>query len=257
MRNPVLPPLMLLLLAVALYMLPDGTLYGWRLSVRGTIARLYRPPDPRHDAVQETFSGYNDLVGILHEKEAQIADMRRRLAEVGVTMEEVEGVKIVAARVVRLGADNTLDTFTIDVGTRDGVEAGNAVVVGRAVAGVVVRAEAEAALVLSLASRGCYLSARLGEPGGSPERARLLCAVRGLGGGEVATVIFSSSTAAKEGWLAMTSGLEKSVPEGLLLGTVSSRPAAGDESGTLEARLRPAADLESLDFVTVLAGTKR
>lgn len=256
MRNPVLPPIMLLLLAAALYMLPDGTMYAWRLYLRGAVARLYRPPDPRHDAAKGIFSDYDDLISILHEKEAQIADMRRRLSEVGVTMEKVDNTKIVAARVVRLGADNSLDTFTIDAGTKDGVETGHAVVVGRAVAGIVVKAEAEASLVLSLGSRGCYISARLGEPGGSPERARLLCAVRGLGGGDVATVIFSPATAAKEGWIAMTSGLEKSIPEGLLIGTVSSRPVEGDESGTLETRLRPAADLNSLDFVTVLAGNK-
>lgn len=257
MRNPVLPPIMLLLLAVAMYMLPDGALYGWRLYVRGAVARLYRPPEPRRDAEGEVFSEHADLVEILHGKEAQIADLRRRLRELGVTMEGVEGVRIVAGRVVRLGADNTLDTFTVDVGTRDGVEAGDAVVVGKAVAGVVVRVEAEAALVLSLGSRGCYLSARLGEPGGSAEHARLLCGVKGMGGGEVAAVIFSSSTAAKEGWIAMTSGLEKGVPEGLMLGTVGGRAVQGDESGTLEVRLRPAVDLGSIDFVTVLSGTGR
>ena len=247
---------MLLLLAAALYMLPDGSLYGWRLSLRGAFARLHRPADPRHDAVGEVFSDCGDLIQVLHQKEAEIADMRRRLGELGVTMDRVEGMRIVAARVIRLGPDNTLDTFTIDVGTKNGVEAGQAVVVGQAVAGIVVKSEAEASLVLSLSSPGCYISARLGEPGGSSDRARLLCAVRGLGGGGVATVVFSTATAAKEGWVALTSGLEKSVPEGLVLGTLAGRLVEGEENGTLEGELRPAADLHSLDFVSVLCRTE-
>lgn len=248
---------MLLLLAAALYMLPDGSLYAWRLYVRGSVARLFRPPDPRHDASEAIFSDSRDLMEILHQREAEIADLRRRLAELGVTKESVENIDMVAAKVIRLGPDSTLDTFTIDVGSKDGVQIGHAVVVGAAVAGVVVRSEAEASLVLSLSSPGCYISARLGEPGGSVERARLLCAVRGLGAGGVATVVFSSATPVKEGWLAMTSGLEGTVPAGLLLGTVTGRLVEGEENGTLEARLQPAADLDSLDYVSVLVTRRR
>ncbi|MCC8108363.1 MAG: rod shape-determining protein MreC [Planctomycetes bacterium] len=253
MRTPVLPPLILLVLAAALYLLPDGSLYAWRLYLRGAVARLYRPPDPRADASRDTFSDSRDLLILLHQREAQIADLRRRLAELDAARERVPDQAIVAARVVRLGPDNTLDTFTIDVGTRDGVLPGQAVVVGEAVAGIVARAEAEAALVLSLASTGCYLSARIGEPGGSVDRPRLLGAVRGIGAGDVAAVIFSSATAAKEGWIAMTSGLEGTVPEGLIIGTLAGSLVEGEESGTLEARLRPVVDLTSLDFVSVIA----
>lgn len=252
MKTPVLPAVMLLLLAAALYLLPDGALHAWRLSARGAIARLWRPPDPRNDASGDIFTNHRDLLEILHQQHAQLADMRRRLAEIGVAAESVPGMKIVAGRVVRLGQGNTLDTFTIDVGTDAGVGPGQACVVGQAVAGIVVRAERDAALVLSLASAGCYVSARLGEPGGSTDRARLLCGVRGAGGGVVSAVVFSTDTAAKEGWIAMTSGLEPSIPEGLLLGTISGGMIEGEENGTLEAELRPATDLNSLDFVTVL-----
>lgn len=253
MRIPLLPPLLLLVLAAALYMLPDGALYGWRLAVRGAIARLHRPPDPRPDAFGIVFSDEADLLLTLQQKEAEIADLKRRLRELGVTREHVEKMRIVAARVVRLGSDNSLDTFTIDAGTRDGVAAGQAVVVGQTIAGVVVRAEADASLVLSLASPGCYISARFGEPGGAADRPRILGAVRGTAGGGVAAVVFSSSTPAKEGWIAMSSGLEPSIPAGLVIGVLDGRFSEGEESGTLETELRPAADLDSLDFVAVLA----
>lgn len=244
---------MLLLLAAALYMLPDGALYAWRLSLQGSIARLYRPADPRPDMSRDLYTEHRDLVMILHQQHAQLADMRRRLTEIGITTEHVDKVKIVAGRVIRLGPDNTLDTFTIDVGSVDGVAPGQACVVGQALVGVVVRTEANASLVVSLSSPGCYISARLGETQGPNDRPRLLCAVRGLGGGSVSTVVFSTATVAREGWIAMTSGLEASIPEGLILGTVAGRMAEGEENGTLEAELRPAADLSSLDFVTVLA----
>lgn len=253
MRNPVLPAVMLLLLAAALYFLPDGALYAWRLSVRGAVARLWRPPDPRHDAGGDIFTDHRDLLEILHQQHAQLADMRRRLTEIGVTREHVEKMKIIAGRVIRLGPDNTLDTFTIDVGTDAGVRPGQACVVGQSVVGIVVKAETNASLVLSLSSPGCYVSARLGEPGGSTDRPRMLCGVRGAGGGIVSAVVFSTDTAAKSGWVAMTSGLEPSIPEGLLLGTIAGQMIEGDENGTLEAELRPATDLTSLDFVTVLA----
>lgn len=252
MRNPILPALILIGLAAALYLLPDGAFYSWQLSVRGAFARLQRPPDPREDATEATFSDCRDAIELISQKDAQIADLNRRLRDLQVTREEVASVEIIPAKVIRLGPDNNLDAFTIDVGSRQGVAAGHAVVVGRSLVGVVVKSEAEASLVLSLSSPGCYISARLGEPEGSVGRPRLLCAVRGGGAGEVLAVVFSGGSGAKEGWLAMTSGLEKQIPEGLFLGTVSGPFNSGTEDGTMEAELRPEAELSTLDFVTVV-----
>lgn len=253
MRNPLLPPIMLLLLAAALYLLPDGSFYAWRLYLGGTFARLSRPPEPRPDASEATFFEPRDLLDILAQKDAEIADLNRRLREIGIARDKVARAKIIPSRVVRLGPDNNLDTFTIDTGSVDGVVAGQAVVVGQSLVGVVVKSEANAALVLSLSSTGCYISARLGEPEGSTARPRQLCAVRGAGGGRVRIIAFSSDVAAQEGWLAMTSGLEKAVPEGILVGTVAGRFEEGSENGTMEADLRPSVDLSSLDFVTVVS----
>ncbi len=256
MRNPLLPPLMLLLLAAALYLVPDGAFYGWRLWLRGAFARLETPPDPRADASAATASLPRDLLDIIAQKDAEIADLNRRLRELGVTRDKLAKATVIPARVIRLGPDNNLDSFTIDAGSADGVQAGQAVVVGQALVGVVVRSEVNASLVLSLSSPGCYLSARLGEPEGSPDRPRLLSAVQGEGGGRVKSIIFSSESAAKEGWVAMTSGLEKDIPEGLILGRLACRFVEGAEGGTMEAALRPGVDLTSLDFVAVVARGK-
>lgn len=244
---------MLLLLAAALYLLPDGAFHAWQLSLRGAFARLQKTPDPQPVPPGDAESFQRDLLDILAQKSAEVADLNRRLRELGVSGEAIDKVAVIPARVVRLGPDNNLDAFTIDAGSNDGVQPGQAVAVGRALVGVVVKCEARASLVLSLASQGCYISARLGEPEGTPGRPRTLAAVQGAGGGRVRVVLFSSDAAVKEGWLAMTSGLEKEIPEGMLLGQVAGRLVEGVESGTMEADLRPAVPLDSLDFVAVIA----
>lgn len=253
MRNPVLPSLMLLFLAAALYLLPDGVFQPWRLRLQGLFVRLEKPAGDQPDASLSVYSTERDLLDILTQKEAEIAQLNRRLRELGVTREAVESVRIIPARVMLLGPDNSLDTYTIDAGTDDGVAPGQAVVVGQSLVGVVVRSEARASLVLSLSSPGCYISARLGRPDEAESRPRLLCAVRGGGAGGVLAIVFSSVSEAQPGWVAMTSGLEKDIPAGLLLGDLAGRFEDGEESGTMEAVLRPRVDLQSVDFVTVLA----
>lgn len=253
MRNPILPPLMLLALAAALYLLPDGAFQTWRLYLNGSLARLWRPADPRRDASFATTSTERDLLDILALKDAEIAGLHKRLADLAITRQTVDKVKIVPARIVRLGPGGNLDAFTLDAGSKDGVAPGHAVVVGQALVGVVAKAERDASLALSLSSPGCYISARFGEPGAAGGRPRVLGAIQGAGAGMVNAIVFSSSTPAQDGWLAMTSGLEKSVPEGLMLGTLSGDFREGAESGTMEARLTPALDPATLDFVAVVA----
>lgn len=253
MRNPVFFPIMFLLLAIALYIMPDGSFYTWQLYLRGVFARLHRAPDPNPDATDGDFFRHRDLLDLILQKDAEIADLHRRLRDLAVTTESVDKVRITPARIVRLGPDNNLDIFTIDAGTEQMVAPGQAVVVGAALVGVVVKSEPNASLVLSLSSRGCYISARLGEPSGSLDRPRALAGVRGARAGTVRIITFSSDTGAREGWVAMTSGLEKQIPAGLVLGAVASSFVDGEESGTMEAELRPMTDLSSLDYVAVIA----
>lgn len=253
MKVPILPALILLALAIALYILPDGAYQSWRLFLHGTIARLYKP-DEGWEGPEETGGDLDSrLVERLMQKDAEIAALSRRLRDLGETRERVEGVKITQARIVELGPGAALDSFTIDCGAADGVNAGDAVTVGQAVAGVVAKAGENASLVLSLSSPGCYISVRLGPAEYAADTVRELCAVQGTGRGGVKAVLFSSGSPASLGWVALTSGLEKGVPEGLLVGTVSGDFIEGEEAGTLEASLRPFAELAGLDYVTVLS----
>ena len=253
MRNPLLSPLLLLFIAAALYLLPDGAFYSWRLWLRGVFIRLERPSDPREDVSEAASFLPRDLLDILAQRDVEIAELNRRLRELGVTREKAVNALVIPARVVRLGPNNNLDTFTIDAGSLAGVEVGQAVAVGQSIVGVIVRSEAEASMVLSLSSPGCYISARLGDPEISQDRPRILAAIQGVGGGRIKAIVFSSEEVAKDGWVAMTSGLEKDIPEGLLIGTLVERFAEGVESGTREAYLQPGTDLSSLDYVAVVA----
>ena len=212
-----------------------------------------KPPETVIETPNDYTTHERDLINLLVQKDARIAELNRRLRDIGVTSEHVDKMRIVPVRVVQLGPNRDLDTYIIDAGSSLGVDVGQAVVVGQNLVGVVVKVEEHAAMILSLASRGCYLSARLGEPGEAIERPMLLCAVRGAGNGGVRVVIFSGDTAAKEGWTAITSGLEGMIPAGLIIGTMQGVLGEGEESGTFEAVLRVGSDLASLDYVTVLA----
>lgn len=247
---------MLLLLAVALYLLPDGSFTAWRLALQGALVRLYRPAQPDDSLVSDPLAGERDLLEVLQQKNAEVADLRRQLRDLKITAETVPSARIIPARLVQLGPANALDSFTLNVGDESGVEPGQAVVVGQALVGVVVRAEENASMVLALSSPGCYISTRLGDPDDDSGRPRPISAVRGVGAGGIRAIVFSSSTAAAEGWIGMTSGLEASIPEGFIIGTVTSRFEEGMESGTLEAELRPAIDPATLDYVVVVAREK-
>jgi cell shape-determining protein MreC len=87
--------------------------------------------------------------------------------------------------------------------------------------------------------------------------ARELGVVQGAGFGDVKAVVFSSGSNATTGWIATASGLEGQIPEGILIGTVAGDFHEGVENGTVEAQLTPFANLNGLDYVTVIGKQRR
>ncbi len=251
MKVPILPALLLLAVAVALYLLPDGVFHSWRLFLHGGIARLYKAEEGSDSSERLDYPLDRELLDRLLQKDAELASLHQQLRDLGVTRQAITGMKITQARIIGLGPNNQPDAFVIDVGSEDGILTGDAVVVGQAVAGVVARTGERASLVLSLSSPGCYISVRLG-PAEATNLPREMCAVQGAGHGGVKVVLFSTGSAASPGWQALTSGLEKGIPEGLLVGAVAGNFVEGVEAGTLEAELKPHADLSALDYVAVL-----
>ncbi|MDR1612543.1 MAG: rod shape-determining protein MreC [Planctomycetota bacterium] len=252
MKTPLVPSLMLLALAAALCLLPDGAFRTWRLRLHGSLARLSRPDDGIAGPEAVARPVEEELIERLRQKDEEIAVLNRRLRELGQTREAFPALSIVPARIIALGPNSTLDSFTIDAGTSQGVKPGDAVVVGQALAGVVAQSEPGASLALSLSSPGCYLSARIGPRESSGIAARELGAAQGSGLGEIRAVVFSSGSDATTGWLATTSGLEDGIPEGILIGTVAGEFYEGRENGAVEAQLTPFVNLNGLDYVTVI-----
>lgn len=254
MRTLVLPPMMLLALALALYLLPDGALSTWRLALHGALARLSSDVDDTgaSDAL-ERIDIDRELTMRLAQKDAELADARRQLRDFGLTRETVPGIEIIPARVVGLGAYGQPGTFTVDIGLASGTRPGDAVVVGQVLVGVVAQVGASSSLVLSLSSPGCYISARVSPTDAAAGPAdRELCAVSGDGKGGTRVIAFGPGTSASEGWLILTSGLEAGVPEGLMIGEVGGGFSDGSESGTVEAPVKTAVDPAALDYVAVL-----
>ncbi|MDR0363353.1 MAG: hypothetical protein LBJ46_11835, partial [Planctomycetota bacterium] len=149
MKTPLVPSLMLLALAAALYFLPDGAFKTWRLWLHGSIARLSLV-DSRESAVADPVAFDAELLERLRQKDEELAILNRRLRDLGETREAFPALRIIPARIIALGPNSGFDSFTINAGTLHGVQAGDAVVVGQSLAGVVAQSEANAALVLSL-----------------------------------------------------------------------------------------------------------
>lgn len=253
MKAPILPLLFLLALALALYLLPDGSSSTWRLTLHGMLSRLNKPADGWEIPENTTVDINTELLERLQQKDAELAALAQRLRDFEIARSSIPQVRITPSRIIRLGPNATIDTFTIDSGSEDGIAAGDAVTVGQAIVGVVAKVEEHASLVLALSSPGCYLSVRLGPPESGRETLRELCAVQGTGQGGIKAVLFSTGSPASPSWLALTSGLEDGIPEGLLVGSVAGNFIEGEESGTLEAELKSAANLTALDYVTVLS----
>lgn len=253
MRTPVLPALLLLFLASCMYALPTGALHRARLWVAQPLARLWTDPAAEAAAPAPATDRERELYDLLIQNNAIIADLRQQLRTLGAAEQAVPGMRILQARVIRLSPEGTLDTFMIDAGTADGAAQGQAVVVGNALAGIIAHAEEHASLVQSVVSTGSYLPARFGAPPETVLVDRILGAVRGLGAGRAGAVIFSPSTPVGSGWVAQTTNLDPRVPEGLIIGTVRTAFEEGSENGTVEARLEPAADLQYLDWVAIVA----
>lgn len=255
MKTPALPSLLLLALAAALYFLPDGFGKNIRLAVRGSVIRIFRESNRLPPGDDDRIP---DLLDRMAQKDAEIAKMRRELRDIGESRDKIPGMVLTPAEVIRLGPGSERDMITLDVGGDDNVTIGNAVVVGQALAGVVVEVDPRASLALLLSSTGCYIPARASSPSDPTGELRQdLCAVRGNGDGGVNVLVFSPDTGIQPGWIVFTSGLGGGLPEGLIIGEVLGAPTDGREPGVMEAPLKPRAPISSLDRVVVAGKSGR
>jgi cell shape-determining protein MreC len=253
--------LAILAFTVALLVLPEGLFTDFRLALAGWLARSSADgggADPRPLLPPEDDDGrWRRLAGELQLRDAEIARLRRQLADHGAAREEYPTLAFVAARIVAPGADAC--RLVIDRGADDGVAAGDGVLQGAALVATVTRAGARAAEIALLSSPASVVPARLGAPPPDTEERvvhwRDRCVAQGYGGGLVRAQFFAPDTEAWTGWTLVTSGLDGRLPPDLLIGELTSAPQETGETGVREAGVAWSARAAALEEVLVIRRT--
>jgi len=183
----------------------------------------------------------------LLERRRAYADLERELAELRALLglREDFDLTVVAARVIAVSPSNFEWTVSIDVGERDGVERGMAVISSNGLVGRVLQTTATASRVLLVIDPNFSVAARSVSSSGigvvdgrgseplrfSPLDARTLLAE----GDELVTATFAGSA----------------IPAGIPIGLVSAREDASSRL-TSAYSVRPFVDVASLDHVLVV-----
>lgn len=210
--------------------------------------------------------GYVGLVGAEEENrelrsrvsslEARVARLRELELE-NVRLGALAGLRArvdptpVGARVIARGASERFRNVRIDRGSGDGLVQGMAVVTPRGIVGQVVRVGASHADVVLLTDPLSAVSVVLQE-----SRVRGIVEGLGRGGAALRYVARSEAPQVPLGAVVVTSGDDGTFPPGLPVGTVDVVDA-GPTGLFLDARVRPAVDLDRLEEVLVLPPASR
>jgi rod shape-determining protein MreC len=152
----------------------------------------------------------------------------------------------VPARVIGGPVSNFELTIELDRGRRHGVDVGNPVVTGAGLVGSVVQASDERAVVLLLSDLQSSVGVRMARSGA-------VAVANGAGRGEhlaLETLGWTDDVRVRRREAVVTSGISARFPPGVPVGRVE-RVREG-EGSSLAITVRPAADLERLEFVQVL-----
>lgn len=258
--------LLLVLTSVTLVTLdlrsPDGGPIG---VARRAMHDAFAPVESAADAVFSPLGDFVDGITRVGALKDTNRDLRRRVEELegqvarsrGLDRENrvlhrlldlgfADDVEKVAARVVSFSPGNFEWTVTLDVGRRHGIRNAMPVVSGEGLVGRTVEVAETRSKVLLLTDPRMAVGIRLA---GSGETG----VTQGLAGKEVLAVdLVSPDTPVQEDELVVTSGLQQArFPPGIPVGTVVS---VSTRRGALQKdlRIRPLADMSSLEFVDVL-----
>ncbi len=251
-RTP-LTALLLLLAALALYLLPGHYLAQWRLYLHDGSVTLRRrlglgePEPPPRAAVDEIplRQRIEELTDAVMRRDAEIARLQSRLASLTEFHERFPRLNVVEARVILAGGGALGDTVTLDKGRVDGVTEGTAVLQGQNLLGRVVQLGDHSCLALLVSAPGSIVSARSG-------RTRERCTAHGSGRGSAYATFYGTKIRAEAGDMLYTSGLLGKLPAGLQIGMLRENPGEGPEPATQEATLELRANLAVLEDVLIL-----
>ncbi len=178
-------------------------------------------------------------------KVAEVIAENQRLRELVHMKETLEQGQMLAARVIAVGTSSVSRTVRVNVGKRDGVKLGDAVISGAGLAGRIAAATdhySEVQLVVDARSAVDVVI----------QRSRTVGIVRGQGEDDYCNIQHLMRTADVEpGDRVVTSGIGGALPRGILVGTITkvTSPNVGMFRG---AEMDPAVKFQSLEEVLVV-----
>ena len=157
-----------------------------------------------------------------------------------------ESFNLKAANIVSFSSNQSVNLFTIDVGTEAGVERDTIVVNGDGVIGRVIETSKGTSTVLSIADE----TNKIGFEVGSAEQ-KYIGVCEGNGNGGMVGEIMDEEATVEVGSPVVTSGLGGIYPQGLLIGKVTVEEHS-DENQLLSVEIEPAVYLKGLKKVALL-----
>jgi len=170
------------------------------------------------------------------------ADEADRLAKLLNFRQSHQNVPMLGARVIGASADSATQTIFLDRGERDGIRRNMGVITPDGVVGKVSESYRDTAQVLLLTDKDSGVGAMLAA-------SRIQSPVGGVGEPLLAMKYVANDDTVAIGERVVTSGMDRIFPRDLPVGTVAQ---IKDGNPFKQIRLKPAANLESLEDVIVL-----
>jgi len=155
------------------------------------------------------------------------------------------------AKVILRSVDDYSATFTLNKGTKDGIEANMAVIAEGGLAGKIIKADESSSVLLAITDSRCGVPSLA-------ESSRDMGVVKGVSSsGSVQGYLrmneLPSNAIIKPGDTVITSGLGEVFPKGITVGTVTEVSNSG--TNQVECRLSPSVDFNHLESVLVIIST--
>lgn len=213
--------------------------------------------------IKNTFTGifaYKSLSRELEDAQKENANLKRQLTEAKLQREQLEELEdlsallnydytnkkfdIVSADVISYDGSNWTNIMTINEGTEEGIEIGDAVVNGIGLVGRIEEVGKGWSKVVSITDEDCKVSFKLAR-----DRKQLGIA-HGNEDGTISGFMLNGESLVSEGDILVTSGLG-TYPKGLEIGT-AKKVAYNSNTLLKELVVEPAVDFKSIDKVAVI-----
>lgn len=162
------------------------------------------------------------------------------------------GYNKVGARIIGTTSDNWYSTFTVDKGSKDGIEVDMNVIAGGGLVGIVTEVGDSYAVVKTVIEDGSYVSAMLIDTGDT-------CAIKGnielMDQGIIEVEHFKSSTIVRNGDKLVTSNISDKYLPGILVGYVKDVKLDSNNL-TQSGYVVPAVDFQHLQEVLIITQKK-